>query len=409
MPKLKSALGAHQATAARRAAEAKRAENKAKMAKEVKHSVAEKRALKRQRRERDAQVRALAATEAEARARREAAQLAAEVGVAGDGEGMDEDEDEDEGFGTSESETRAKNDRAEASDQAALAAKALARATIPIAPDDTVLLLGEANFSFARALVEGRKHAGHLVCATAYDTEAEATEKYPDAAENVAALRARGVRVAFGVDAGALEKSHKVLGRGARWSRVVFNFPHVGKGITDQDRNVRANQVLLLRTLKSVAPLLTVGPSAFPLPSKKKKKGPAPKRPRAPSFSPVGDDEYEDEDEDGMRSTRPVPASFTPPDRQGTLLITLLNQPPYSEWELPKLANRPPPMCPGTRDAQPRFRVLRSFDFVPAAWPGYAHRRTIGWREGLSKANNEEITGRQGRARTWEMCVWDGE
>ncbi len=384
MPKLKSALGAYQSDAARRAAAAQHAENQAKMAKETKHSVAEKRALKRQRRAREEQMRALEAKEAEARARREAAQLATEVG-------HDSDEEEEEA-----AETDAR--------QAELAAKALARATIAIAPDDTVLLLGEANFSFARALVEGRGHAGHLVCATAYDSEKEAMEKYPDAAENVAALRARGARVAFGVDAGALEKSHKVVGKGARWSRVVFNFPHVGKGITDQDRNVRANQVLLLRTLKSVAPLLTEGPSAFPLPAKgKAKKGPAPKpkRKRSPSFS--GDEG------DETTPSRPVPASFTPPDRQGTLLVTLLNQPPYSEWELPKLANRPPPTCPGTREAQPRFRVIRSFDFVPAAWPGYAHRRTIGWREGLSKANNEEITGRQGRARTWEMCVYDGE
>lgn len=405
MPKLKSALGAHQAAAARRAAEAKKAENRAKMSTGAKHSVAEKRALKRQRREREAQAHALEAQESEARARADAARLAAEVG-AEDMEAEDEERDDVDGG----------EDDDAAAQQAALAAKALARATMPIAPDDTVLLLGEANFSFARALVEGRKHAGHLVCATAYDTEKDAYEKYPDAEANVAALRERGARVAFGVDAGALERSHKVVGRGPRWSRVVFNFPHVGKGVTDQDRNVRENQVLLLRTMRSVAPLLTVGPSAFPLPAKGKKgkgKGPAPKkakrpRPTSPSFSDDEDFGDGDEDEFGHKA-RPVPSSFTPPDRQGTLLFTLLAQPPYSLWELPKLANRPPPTCPGTQEAQPRFRVLRSFDFVPAAWPGYAHRRTIGWREGLSKANNEEITGRQGRARTWELAVWDGE
>ncbi|BEI82733.1 hypothetical protein CcaverHIS002_0306010 [Cutaneotrichosporon cavernicola] len=385
MPKLKSALGAHQAGVARRAAEAKRAENKARMAKETKHSVAEKRALKRQRRERDAQSRALEAREAEAQARQDAATLAAEVGMVEEGDTAERGDIEERGD--------------------ALAAKALARATIPIAGDDTVLLLGEANFSFARALV-GRGHSGHLICATAFDSETETFAKYPDAEENIAMLKANGVRVAFGIDAGALEKAHKVVGRGPRWSRIVFNFPHVGKGITDQDRNVRANQILLLRTLKSVAPLLTVGPSAFPLPkkgkdgSKSKHKAPKVPRTRSPSFS--------DHEDQGLDET-PVPASFTPPDRQGSLLVTLLAQPPYSEWELPKLANRPPPTCPGTRDPQPRFRVLRSFDFVPAAWPGYAHRRTIGWREGLSKANNEEITGRQGRARTWEMAVWDGE
>lgn len=417
MPKLKSGLGAHQAAVSRRAAEVKRAENKAKMASSTKHSVAEKRALKRQRRERDAQTRALEAKESEAHARAEAARLAAEVGAkptSAEVEEEEEEEEEEDTMGGGEGE----DEEAEGGvveEQAALAAKALSRATVPIACDDTVLLLGEANFSFARALIEGRGHAGHLVCATAYDSEKDTYDKYPDAAANVEILRAAGARVAFGVDAGALERSHKVVGKGPRWSRVVFNFPHVGKGITDQDRNVRENQVLLLRTLKSVAPLLTVGPSAFPLLVKGKKgkgkgKGPAPKakRPRSPSFS--DDEAANDEEEFGVagRRTRPVPASFHPPDRQGTLLITLLAQPPYSEWELPKLANRPPPTCPGTREPQPRYRVLRSFDFVPAAWPGYAHRRTIGWREGLSKANNEEIMGRQGRARTWEMAVWDG-
>jgi 25S rRNA (uracil2634-N3)-methyltransferase len=66
-------------------------------------------------------------------------------------------------------------------------------------------------------------------------------------------------------------------------------------------------------------------------------------------------------------------------------------------------------MCPGTKLAQPKYRLLRSFEFVPAAYPGYSHRRTIGWREGKSFANNEEILGRKGKARTWEFAVREEE
>jgi len=36
-------------------------------------------------------------------------------------------------------------------------------------------------------------------------------------------------------------------------------------------------------------------------------------------------------------------------------------------------------------------------------YEGYAHRRTLGFKEGKSKADNEEILGRQGEARTWEF------
>lgn len=405
--KLKSALGAHQADAARRAAEAKKAENKARMAAAAKHSTAEKRALKRQRRERDAAVKAIE----EERAAQRAKDLAEEVG---DEEEEEEDVEEEAMDEDVDEEDEASDDEATVERKVAMAAL-LARTTMPIASDDTVLLLGEANFSFARALIEGRSHAGHLVCATAYDSEAECYEKYPDAKKNIEMIRAAGARVGFNVDGGALEKSHKIVGKGPRWSRIVFNFPHVGKGITDQDRNVRENQVLLLRTLKSVKPLLTEGPSAFPLQKVKGKKAKvvmrgkannkASRRPR--EVSPVDDDEEVAEDDEKV--VRVVPASFTSPYRQGTFLVTLLHQAPYTHWELSKLATKPPAVCPGTHDPQPRYRLIRSFEFVPDAWPGYAHRRTIGWREGLSKKHNEEILGRQGKAKTWEFCVWDGD
>lgn len=365
--RLKGALGSYQAAAAKKAAEAKKAANAKAKANAPQMNEKAKRAAKRQRREREV---AEAAARAEARNAKDKA-AAARAGAA------------------------ASTAAAESSNDV------LRKATIPIKSDDTVLLLGEANFSFALALVKGRGHAGHLVCATSYDSETQCYEKYPDGKDNVDALREAGARVVFNVDAGALEKS-KAIGKGRRWSRVVFNFPHCGSGMTDQNRNIRENQVMLLRSLRSVSNVLSDGP-----PEVEEKK----KRKRKPQESDSESEDEEDfggfdDDEDDMPKTKGyAPSSFTTPNRQGSFLITLLSQPPYSLWDIKGLATRPPPVCPGTREAQPRYTLKRSFEFVPAVWPGYAHRRTIGWREGLSKDDNEEIVGRIGKARTWEFVL----
>jgi 25S rRNA (uracil2634-N3)-methyltransferase len=201
-----------------------------------------------------------------------------------------------------------------------------------------------------------------------------------------------------------------------------------GAGITDQDRNILTNQHLLLRTLRSVAAVLTTGPLIDPTNHNSKKRGhnnkPAmrgkannkPKKEKAsdnPELdleSDIEDEEFGDEIEmvdqlvgASTKYTTGAEHVFTPPHRQGSILITLLNQDPYTSWGLPSLAQRPPPSCPGTRLPQPRYRLLRSFKFHHEQYEGYAHRRTIGFKEGKSKADNEEITGRQGEARTWEF------
>lgn len=363
--KLKGALGSYQAAAAKKAAEAKKAANAKAKANAPQMNEKAKRAAKRQRREREI---AEAAARAEARNAKDKA-AAARAGAA-------------------------------ASATAESSNAVLRKAIIPIKSDDTVLLLGEANFSFALALVKGRGHAGHLVCATSYDSEAQCYEKYPDGKDNVDALREAGARVVFNVDAGALEKS-KAIGKGRRWSRVVFNFPHCGSGMTDQNRNIRENQVMLLRSLRSVSNVLSDGPPEVE--EKKRKRKPQ----ESDSESEAEDDfgGFEDDEDDMPKTKGYAPSSFTTPNRQGSFLITLLSQPPYSLWDIKGLATRPPPVCPGTREAQPRYTLKRSFEFVPAVWPGYAHRRTIGWREGLSKDDNEEIVGRIGKARTWEFVL----
>lgn len=101
--------------------------------------------------------------------------------------------------------------------------------TIPFTPTDTILLIGEGNFSFARALlVDAPAGLEHLppaaVTATSYDSEEDCYAKYPDAKEIVETVRRRGAQVLFNVDATRLHKYPAFKGR--RWDRIVWNFPH---------------------------------------------------------------------------------------------------------------------------------------------------------------------------------------
>lgn len=99
--------------------------------------------------------------------------------------------------------------------------------TFPFDKSDTILLLGEANFSFALSLMSPPHELPPCqILATSYDSREVCFEKYPDAFGIVRLLEEKGVRVEFGVDAGKLEG--KVVGKGRRWSRVLFNFPHAG-------------------------------------------------------------------------------------------------------------------------------------------------------------------------------------
>lgn len=103
--------------------------------------------------------------------------------------------------------------------------------TIPFTASDTILLVGEGNFSFARALFSsGHETLSHLppsnVTATTYDSEDACYGKYPDAKEIVQGLREKGVKVLFDIDARRLEVCKEL--KKQTWQRIVWNFPHAG-------------------------------------------------------------------------------------------------------------------------------------------------------------------------------------
>lgn len=127
-----------------------------------------------------------------------------------------------------------KVDKVKTSSKAKGKAKALPprtqKSVVPFSTTDKILLIGEGNFSFSLALF---KHPaleflpGESVTATAYDSEEECYEKYPDAKEIVQHLRDHKAEVLFRVDATKLESCKALKGR--RWNKVVWNFPHAGE------------------------------------------------------------------------------------------------------------------------------------------------------------------------------------
>lgn len=115
---------------------------------------------------------------------------------------------------------------------AALKAQKKAMSKLPPPPYydyDTILLVGEANFSFAKSLALKVLNRGDIITATTLDTFTTMMEKYTDAQENVKELEDAGATVLFEVDATKLSKIKSFKGK--RFSKIVFNFPHAGKCI----------------------------------------------------------------------------------------------------------------------------------------------------------------------------------
>ncbi|UZJ56842.1 hypothetical protein CBS101457_006162 [Exobasidium rhododendri] len=319
----------------------------------------------------------------------------------------------------------------------------------PFSQEDTILLVGEGNFSFAHSLLlPPHTHNPDLILATALDSEEECYDKYPDAKEHVESIRKIAKRssiIVFGVDAGnldgckALTPSTGAKGANdssiARWSKVVFNFPHLGAGHKDEARNVLSNQLMLVRFLVSVAPFLTTGTvpsyasSGIDSNDKNKKKK---KRREEDDDDGEGQEPELDRDMTALEEIDVSKSGFTVPSYAGSILVTLRNCKPYTLWDLPLLAKKLPSVYNAIASSAPSskgvkgpsaaqvarllsigqgksYRVWRSFQFHPDHWPVYTHRRTIGWKQERSTSENEDITrhqdGEKNENRTWELSL----
>lgn len=79
---------------------------------------------------------------------------------------------------------------------------------MPFKVDDTVLLIGEGDFSFAKSLVTQNFILPENLVATSYDSLDEVKQKYPGAEETLNQLESDGVRVMHEVDATDLPKPY---------------------------------------------------------------------------------------------------------------------------------------------------------------------------------------------------------
>lgn len=116
-----------------------------------------------------------------------------------------------------------------------------------------VLIVGDGNFSFARAFLrqntDSIRDCALTVIATSLDTKDELIAMYPTAEAILQELSAGGVRVQHDVNATRLQ-SYTVLAPQAeepqeavQFDRIVFNFPHFAEG------GHKRNKIHLHRTL----------------------------------------------------------------------------------------------------------------------------------------------------------------
>ncbi|ETI23555.1 hypothetical protein G647_05357 [Cladophialophora carrionii CBS 160.54] len=277
------------------------------------------------------------------------------------------------------------------------------RLKVPFTAYDNVLLVGEGDFSFSLALKQLRK--ARQITATCYDSKDVLESKYPNVQETIARLESAvnddgessngneaewqglspsppsspmadagldeeqppggpAVTVLYGIDAVKLSFAHKKALRAyTPFTKIVFNFPHVGGLSTDVNRQVRYNQELLVGFFKAAKPLLS-----------------SPDRP-ARVRSDVGDADGDHEEMlDEVKHRNPGAVN-------GQILVTLFEGEPYTLWNIRDLARH----C--------GLKVVESFKFPWSAYAGYRHARTAG----------EITTGKDRTDEGKRKGAWRGE
>lgn len=148
---------------------------------------------------------------------------------------------------------------------------------MPFNIDDKVLLIGEGDFSFAKSLIYQNFLNPENLIATSFDSIDELNLKYPNVEEILNELKDLGVKIMHQVDATNLPMTLKLILNSKQkksnkkinlfdndntnnnnnndndngMNYIMFNFPHTGKGIKDQDRNIRDHQQLILNFFKN--------------------------------------------------------------------------------------------------------------------------------------------------------------
>jgi 25S rRNA (uracil2634-N3)-methyltransferase len=245
--------------------------------------------------------------------------------------------------------------------------------TIPFGEYDHILLVGEGDFSFTRSLAI--EHGCANVTATSYDSLEDVQSKYPSFASISSELSSLTppVPLFHSVDATKLS-SYKHL-RCKRddddddeegWDTVAFMFPHTGGLSTDVNRQVRANQALLVDFFKSCIDTKDAKRRLQILQSQKKdKENSSKKRKRNQDHDHVSEQQQEEQQQPQKQQ------QFKPFLRMGgRIIVTLFEGEPYTLWNIRDLARHV------------GLRVVESWKFDWEQYPGYHHVRTLGALEG---------------------------
>ncbi|WPK23448.1 hypothetical protein PUMCH_000689 [Australozyma saopauloensis] len=219
------------------------------------------------------------------------------------------------------------------------------KAFIPFEPKDTVLLVGEGDFTFARSLITQSYIEPENLIATSFDSHQELIDKYPDVQAVLDELKDYGVTVLHEIDCTKLpaslnltKKQRTPLFRPAkRLNYIMFNFPHTGRGMKDMDRNVRDHQKLVLSYFENCKELFKIV-NADMVPSSKQ------------DFS--GYDSLANNENSKQK-----------------IILSLFEGEPYISWGVKALARNV------------GYRVERSGAMDWTAFEGYHHKRTNGIRD----------------------------
>ena len=277
---------------------------------------------------------------------------------------------------------------------------------VPFDKNDRILIIGDGDFSYTLSIVKKKLIKAKNVVATSFDTLEELHSKYPDTVDaTLQELRELGVaRVIHGIDGTRLAetlgvnirskrqgdgsgKSIDVLG-GLTVNSIIFNFPHIGKHISDVERNILKNQELLSRFFGSCWEFFSILRKQREL------------RMRS-GYKALEQDEDEDEDKDKEEAEENgagydgYGAYFSELGKKKkardfeVITVTLFNGEPYESWKIKKLA----------RDSI-GYRVQRSGRLEWRYFAGYSHRRTAGAGSTNKRASTRE-------ARIYKFEKWD--
>lgn len=251
--------------------------------------------------------------------------------------------------------------------------RAKAGSFVPFTKDSTVMLVGEGDFSFAKSLIDENYIKPEDMIVTSFDSGVtELKLKYPNSFENnYAFLVENNVTILFRVDATNLIKSLKISKK-SPWSKIVgnkwngkvlesilFNFPHTGRGIKDQDRNIKEHQTLLHDYFKSCKQL----------------------------FQLVNNDRKVLDSNRcmGGYSTGSTSDQKIDSEGYGKVILTLFNGEPYDSWQIKILAK------------ENGWKLERSAKFEWSKYPGYHHKRT----------NSEKDTTKPAKERDAKMYIFE--